>query len=1004
MDFLVRRPIAVIMAFLGLVIIGAVMFFNLPVSLLPDIDIPKITVQTSNPGLSAREIENTVVSTLREQLLQVGGLETIESKTRDGYGIINMSFKFGTSIDYAYIEVNEKIDAAMNFLPSGTKRPSAVKAGAADIPVFYLDVSLKNPDANEGEFLQMTSAVENIICRRIVQLPEVAMADITGVPAQCITVRPDMEKLKMLSIDIQDVISTITGNNVESSNLRIKDGIYEYSVRVSSMITDISGVGDMLMLVNGKFFVLKEFCTVSLDSQQEQGYALSNGKKSVSIAVIKRADEGMEALRQRIGELTKEFERKFPGFDFKITRNQTELLDYTISNLEQNLILGFLLIIIVTVMFIGSFRVSFVIGIVMAVSLIITFLPFYLFNRSLNVVSLSGLILVVGMMIDNALIISENISQWQIRGKTLRVSCGGATAELITPLLSSSLTTIAVFVPLVFISGIAGAVFSDEAFAITAGLTVSYLTGIILLPVLYRLFLTKRVRRNKILKAENTFAEKFYDKFYDKFSNHKTVVLIFTALTLPLCVMLFNVISFSKMPETEGDELTAKIEWNGEVSADENLVRTKQLLAETNENVVENSSYVGVKDFICDAGQMLSQSEAEIYWKTSSRENVAELEKNVKNYMRKNYPNAEITFAPPLTIFEKIFDNSEPDLTAKVYFSKEPSVDEIRETEKKVKKISPENSPSNSAFSTIKNIIIDRKALKVYNVDLASLAKLLENYIGGSLITELHFYSTYMPVRLKISDTVDIDNFIKTGFVKSVSGENVPVRALVKTSEGEVLKTITAGKNGAFVPVSFYGGDVENICQKIRQNFAAETDKDIEFSGAFFSNKQLMKELTMVLIISVWLMYFIMCAQFESFLQPLIVLLEIPIDTSFALLILWLSGQTLNLLSGIGIVVAAGIIVNDSILKLDTINTLRKQGYVLETAVHLAGKRRLRDIVMTSLTTIGAMLPVLFTGDLGSQIQKPLAIAMIAAMSIGTVVSLFVVPLVYMLIEKKRAK
>ncbi len=520
MDFLVRRPVAVIMAFLGLVIIGAVMFWRLPVSLLPDIDIPKITVQISNSELSAREIETSVVSVLRQRLLQVGGLEKIESKTRDGSGVISMTFKFGTSIDYANIEVNEKIDAAMNYLPSGTKRPSAVKAGAADIPVFYINVSIKDGKEHEGGFLQMCSAVENIIRPRIEQLPEVAMADITGVPKQCITIRPDMEKLRSLSLDIQDVVSAVTGSNIETSNLSVKDGVYEYSVRVSSLLTDVSEVENIFIKINDKILTLKDLCSVSLDTQKEQGFSFSDGKKSVSIAGI--------------GELSVEFERQFPGLDFKISRNQTELLDCTIRSLEQNLVLGFLLIIVVAAVFIGSFRVSLVIVIVMAVSLVITFVPFFAFNRSLNIVSLSGLILVVGMMIDNALIISENISQWQIRGKTLRVSCGGAAAELITPLLSSSLTTVAVFVPLVFISGIAGAVFSDEAFAITAGLAVSFLTGIILLPVVYRLFLKKRVRGNKVLKGENTFVEKFYNRFYDGFCRRKTVVLVLTALTLPL--------------------------------------------------------------------------------------------------------------------------------------------------------------------------------------------------------------------------------------------------------------------------------------------------------------------------------------------------------------------------------------------------------------------------------------------------------------------------------------
>jgi multidrug efflux pump subunit AcrB len=257
-----------------------------------------------------------------------------------------------------------------------------------------------------------------------------------------------------------------------------------------------------------------------------------------------------------------------------------------------------------------------------------------------------------------------------------------------------------------------------------------------------------------------------------------------------------------------------------------------------------------------------------------------------------------------------------------------------------------------------------------------------------------------MPVYLADSGE-SVDDFVKTGSIEITDPTTnqkvfVPVRQLVKIANGEELKNIVAGKTGEYIPVCFYGvTDGEILSKNIETLVSKRKNWDVEFGGSFFSNKLMMTQLVVILIISLALMYFILCAQFESFLQPLIVLLEIPIDIAAALLVLWITGISLNLMSGIGIIVSCGIIINDSILKIDTINELRKQGLTIKDAVHTAGLRRLRAIIMTSLTTIGAMLPILFTSDMGSELQQPLAVVMIASMTIGTLVSLFVIPVAY---------
>lgn len=1003
MDFLLKRPIAVVMAFLAAVLIGIATYRTLPVSLLPDIEIPQISVQISAPEKSAREIENTIVRNIRQQLLQVAGLDEITSNTRDGIGVINMRFKFGTNTDYSYIEVNEKLDAAMNSIPAGTRRPKAIKASASDIPVLYLNISLSDIDnGDKYKYLEMCDAVENIIRRRIEQLPEVAMADVTGVPQQCIKIKPDYQKMRFLGLQEYDIQNALISNNIQAGSIHVKDGAYEYSVRVSTLLRNIEDVQNIYITIDGHHLQLRDICTIEMETQQEQGFSLANDRRVVTLAIIKQADEGMEQMRERIGEVLEQFHEQFPNLNFDICRNQTELLDYTISNLKQNLILGFILIIIVSILFMGGARQSIVIGISMIVAVIISFVVFYFAGRSLNIVSLSGMILVVGMMIDNALIVSENISQWQQRGYTLRVSCAGATREMISPLLSSTLTTIAVFVPLVFVQGMAGSMFGDQAFAITAGLGVSYVVGIILLPVLHRMIMAKPIlKRHETYSHKMDYISNFYNKGYHFTMRHKTLILILAFATLPLCWLLYSAVSKSKMPEISYSELTARIEWNAEISLDENRHRTELLLAATRDYCEYQTSYVGAQDYIVESGNTLSATEADMYWKTSSTDSVEILRGKVVEFFAENYPTASIKFAPPMTIFEKIFDTSEPDVEAQLSYSGgELNTDQIRQIVSKVRAADTTLLSSMPAFKDLRMIVVDRQALQLYNVSISELYNRLMNMIASSHITDLHSYSTYMPIYLAEGDET-VEDFVKTGSVEIIdrtTGQKiyVPVRQLVKITNGDELKNIIAGKTGEYVPVSFYGvTDGEKLSSDIKQAVADDNNWDVKFGGVFFSNKVMMSQLVIILLISLALMYFILCAQFESFLQPLIVLMEIPIDIAAALAILWVTGISLNLMSGIGIIVSCGIIINDSILKIDTINELRKQGMAPDEAVHTAGLRRLRAIIMTSLTTIGAMLPILFTNDMGSELQQPLAVVMIVSMTIGTLVSLFVIPVAY---------
>ena len=1002
--YLLNHRIAVIMAFLAMVILGCVTYVTLPVSLLPDIAIPHITVQVTGENVSARELENTVVAPLRRQLMQVGGLSELRSETRDGSAVVSLTMDYGVNTSLAFIEVNEKIDGAMNSLPKSMSRPKAVKASATDIPVVYLQLTSRNDD--ENDFNEISRIADNIVRRRLEQLPEISMVDITGVPERLLRITPDLDRMAEAGVTIEDLESALTANNVEPGSMTVRDGYYEYNIHVSNLLRSADDVERIRLRKGDRLLTLGDFADAELTTRSPSGYSMHNGKRAVTLAIIKHSEESMDALKKALQSTVDHFSGLYPDMEFSVTRSQTELLDFTISNLEQNLMLGLVLVFIVCAIFMNGIRSSFIIGLSIIVGVILSFLMFYLFHVSINIISMSGLILAVGMMIDNSVIVTENITQYRHRGDGLEQACVNGTNEMITPMLSSSLTTIAVFVPLVFMSGIAGAIFSDQAFSITAGLATSYIVGITLLPVLYYIF----SRKDKVAVSTGNDARPasylaWYDRIMDICFRHRWPLIIATLLMIPACAMIFMMMHQERMPRIDSNETLVRIDWNENISLDENRRRTSAL---TDSCAVMYSSYIGPQDYILSSDIDLSQAESELYFLTSGPAEVGPLQKRIAQRIVRDYPSATVQFSKAENIFEKIFSSNEDDIEARIHSSARNSAsaaEDIAELRERLQSATGMDISPIPLRNQI-DIAIDRDLLALYNVDYSEVELALRTVFKGKAVSTLRSFQEYTPIEIS-GGQQSLDVAMNRTFVKSRADGHgirteIPLRSLVRISSSRDLKTIIAGGSGEYVPMGFDAqGHEPETMHRISETVHEDGIHDVDFSGSYFSNARMMKELIVILLVSVMLMYFILCAQFESFTQPLIVLLEIPVDTAFALIALMLFGQTLNLMSAIGIIVTCGIVVNDSILKLDAINELRKAGMPLIRAIHTAGRRRLRAIIMTSLTTIFAMVPVLFTTDMGSELQRPLAIAMIGSMIVGTAVSIFIIPLFYWLIYRR---
>ena len=1019
--YLLQRPIAVFMVFTAFFILGWVTYLNIPISLLPDIAIPEITVKIAGKNTSARELENTVVKPIRQQLLQIGNLRDIHSETLDGSAIIRLKFEYGANTDLAFIEVNEKIDLAMNFIPRTVDRPRVVKASATDIPVFNLNLTLKNErtsdSISQNEFIDLCEFSESVIKRRIEQLPQVSMVDMTGIIKKQVILVPNSNLLEISGITNADIESALANNNIDPGSMTVRDGYYEYNIKFSTLIRSVDDIENILIRKNDKIYRLKELVSVKIIPEKESGMAFYNGKRAVVMQVIKQNNEKISNLQTEIAKLTDDFKKKYPNIDFSVSQNQTVLLDYTISNLKQNLLIAFIFVCFVSAIFLKDIRTSIIISLNMIVALVICFLFFYLFGVSLNMISLTGLVLASGMMIDNSIIVTDNIGQYRRKHFSIEHACIKGTNEVIAPMLTSSFTTTSVFVPLIFLSGMAGALFFDQAFSVTVGLFVSYISGIIFLPICYKLIYSIKLpekwqKREKEL-LHKPYKESVFDKIYDWGTHwvfsHKLLTMLTMICIFPVCVFMFWIIPKEKMPYIAQNEMIVKIDWNDNIHLSENKSRVEAVLKRLNGALPEHAEYLGQQQFLLNKDKEQTASEVEIYMKTRTVDDIPMLRQKIIDYLSKNYPLASVTISPVGNIFERIFEMGEPDLSVELYAKSENdsiSRGVLNEIEQKISKETHEK-PTEVPFLMQMNLKIDRKKLLLYNVSYDEIYQVLKTAFKANEVAVLRSYQQYLPIVLggeeKTVNEIIRCTLVKTSFNDQGKSFDVPLSNFLTVTYSEDLKSIISGKQGEYIPLQFYDTKhPDKVIEKVKSDISGSNRWNVDFSGSFFSNKKMINELIAILLISILLMYFILAAQFENFVLPLIVLLEIPIDVTASLGLLYVLGHSLNLMSAIGIVVSAGIIINDSILKVDMMNQLRKTGIPIMDAIHESGRRRLKAILMTTFTSIVCMAPLLFSHDMGSQMETPLALGIIGGMVMGTPVSLFVVPLVYWFIYRKK--
>jgi multidrug efflux pump subunit AcrB len=1002
--FLINRPISVFVVYTALALLALLSLTRIPVSLLPDIAIPQMTILVEQANYSAREIENKILKPLRQRILQVDGIESLEGIASHESGLIRLRFAYGRDIDYAFLELNEKIDLSLNSLPEEVQRPRLVKASASELPAFYLSINYKEEQAfGASSFIRLSEFADQIVRRRLEQLESIALVDISGTSSPQIVIEPKEALLKNLGITQTEIQQALEMADLTMGSIKVRERKYQYLVRLGKRLASIQDVKNTALRIGGRVFKLNELATIRLEESPSNGLYFFNNKRGISLAVIKNSSARMEDLEKEVAENLQALEADYPSVHIEKSRDQLFLLNHSLQNLQQSLIIGGFLAIFIVFLFYKNWRVSVIIAIIIPSSLILSLLFFYAFGLSMNIISLAGLILGLGLMIDNGIIVLDNINQFREGGNRLEMACIAGTNEMIRPLLASMLTTCSVFFPLVLLSGISGALFYAQALSVSIGLVISYLVSITLLPVLYFV-----LEKNKAFKAhkrqEKTILQNLYEVGY-RFTFKFPFIIICLAIALfGMAYWVNQRLTLQQLPDIPRMAFEVYLDWNENIQPEIAQVRIQQLMASFRAKNITYNAHVGQQQYLFNYDPLQKSTVVHLYVH-SETEAYETLQKDLKESIQENYPKASFQFLPERNIFEQLFPTNEAALKAGLLVADKLPESALLNKYQAIATAFKQNFP-NGTINRPKMeeqvlLIPKMEQLLFYDITSHQVFQELKRVLGSRELLVLKNFNVSIPLVIKGPKTA-LQQLMETFKIKSKTGNWIPIRQLVTLKNIETFQHIYFSRNGRYLPLEIDKVAPEKLFTFFKNYEKKHPTERFQLTGTYFKNTALFKELLMVLAVSILLLYFIMAAQFESLLQPFIILIEIPISLSGALLFLYLGGETLNAMAFIGMVVTAGIIINDSIIKIDTINRLRKAGHELQTAIHLGGIKRLNPIIMTSLTSILAVLPFLWGTGLGTSLQKPLALALIGGMLFGTMVSLFFIPLVYSFFYKNR--
>ena len=1010
----VKKPVMTSLVFVGIVIMGLFSLSKLPIDLLPNIETNTILVLTSYQGASAADVETNVTRPLESSLNTVSNLKNITSTSRENTSIITLEFEYGEDIEALTNDVRDKLSLVKSYLPDGISEPVIFKFSTDMIPVVMISAT-----ANQS-LPALYKILDDNVANPLARINGVGSVSISGAPEREVQIYIDPQKLEAYNLTIEGIAQNIRLDNVNTPAGVIDIGSESYSLRVNGEFKDANELKKLVVgTTGGKTIYLSDVATINDDLQERVQETYTNGIQGASIIVQKQSGSNTVEIADEVLKALPEIQKNLPSdVKLNVIMDTSENIKLTISGLTETVVYAFLFVILVVLAFLGRWRATIIIIVTIPISLIAAFIYLGGTGGSLNIISLSALSVAIGMVVDDAIVVLENVTTHIERGSRPRSAAIHGTNEVAVSVIASTLTLLAVFFPLTMITGMAGVMFQQLGWMVTIIMTVSMFTALTLTPMMSSQLLRLNPKRSKAFEVVYLPFQKVLDKLdikYAQFVNwavrHRWTMVIIASVFFLVSLLPAGFIGTDYIPAQDSGRISATVN----LPVGTRMEITKQVAADLVKKW--NKKYPELDMINYSVGQASSSNVWGSLQTTSSNIisfNIRMLpleERERSMFQISDSIRADLNNMPEILKSNVLAGGGmgmggQSTLDVEIYGYDFNETDKIAQTLKdKISKIDGlvDVKVSREEYTPEYQIEFDREKLALNGLNVGTASNYLRNRINGLTASLFREDGEEYTIRVvygpEYRQSVEaIENIL----IYNSLGQGVRLKDLGKVVERFTPPSIERKNRQRLVTVaSTVSGTTMDVAGAAIQ---AEIDKlevpaDVffEIGGSYKDQQESFADLGSLLVIIILLVFIVMASQFESLTYPFIIMFSVPFAISGVIIALAATGNTLNMMSFVGLIMLVGIVVKNGIVLVDYINLNRERGMGIIHAVVTGGKSRLRPVLMTTLTTILGMLPLALSNSQGSEMWKSMAITVIGGLTISTILTLVLVPTIYTL-------
>ncbi len=1023
------RPITVLMLALSLSIFGWQSLKQLETSLLPKIEYPEFVIITVYKGAEAEEIENSVSIYLEEAISSLPDLQDIVSLSRDDMSIITAHFHWKIDHRFTLLRIREKIDAVYDRFPENAERPFIMDFNPASLPVLELILT----GEGEADLLQLGDFAENVLKPRFSQIDGIAAAAISGNPDEMVQIELNSINCAQLGISAGQIIKSVKDNLPQQTiSTVVRDGYSEYPLTVEFPYESPKELMDIPIQNPNQIPVkLSDVANVTAKPSRHHSLVFRDNTPSLLIQLYKESGAGTVSATRSGLELVDELSKTYPEMKLSVLNNRGEFVRQAINGLKQAIFLGAILAFIIILLFLQDIRYALLLSVVIPVSLLFVFNALFLHGISLNIMTLGGLALGLGLIVDNGIVVIESIFN-EIKKKKSMDSVINGVRKVSRAITGSTLTTIAIFLPVIYVKGYVSVLFKQQALTIAYTLLISLISAVFLIPALYNYFILRKTEGKKTKVTASSMLAPVYHVFnkgYDKIEsgyhsiliqalNHKKSVFGLLSVFL-LCVgILYIFLPKQYWPNVPGNKVEIKVSVPSSVPFD--IVKTKTLDTINRLQKLGNISDISTRlvdpldvGFSNIQDVLNSPGDYSIYFSLELKKQLSPENFDREVYLKLiDLPYSDISIFQPEKVSQGVTGRSNKNFSVYISGENEPAIKQAVENLYKYFKTFEfvnDLSSEHGREQTVMAVIFNDRVLSFYQQSPGRLAddlliKTSEKQIGTwrEKLNNIPVIVRWDSAGVKSVETI-LNSFHSPGNTTVLTEQLITIDKKTKTSEVLRVNRKRVASVSANVTPHRLGEAVEKLDAWSENNHTQGLNISVAGESERIANSY--RELFLAFCMSVILVYLILAAQFESFLHPLNIILTVPLGVAGAVITLTMFQQSLNVISIIGIVMLIGIGVNDAIIKVDYMNYLcRRKKYPVRKAIMIASREKFRPVIMTSLTTIVALLPMMFGFGGNTEMNRPLAITIIGGLFLSTTMTLIVTPLVFEAGEKLRLK